>query len=233
VIAILVSERKVSWVSAQEISDNLKKAYSLIAPEQNIQFFNYSSRMSPKALRSLAKRISRASPKQLIFLDFEPHPGQLLMALDRHFGPSGLPLLVFHAYGSTFCSDFHLWKRLEPIFKKTGLRIIAASPRHRHWMNQFLKNKNSAVDYCPFPIDEERFYYSKAARDRFRKANNWETRDSIILYTGRLSTQKNVLALTREVAFYLENNPLARFVLAGTFDDLSALFLASARKGGA
>jgi glycosyltransferase involved in cell wall biosynthesis len=90
-----------------------------------------------------------------------------------------------------------------------------------------------AVQYCPFPLD--RAVYSSDSNLRAKARNELEIgpKDLMILYTGRISLQKNSVRLISEaVKFAQKSGAKVQLLMAGAFDDLGAPFFGVELKKG-
>src|SRR5690606_31730974 len=71
-----------------------------------------------------------------------------------------------------------------------------------------------------FPIDEQYIYHPRKRKEARAKLNLSDN-DFLVLYTGRLSSQKNYLRLTQEVVHLIKSSQKnIYFCLAGPFDDI-------------
>ncbi|MBK9294002.1 MAG: glycosyltransferase family 4 protein [Oligoflexia bacterium] len=220
--AIILSKKPSSWVSCTVITPNLEKAYLSVSRAQKC-FFNYFKDIEPVDTFILAKKIKSYNPKKIIFIDHCPHPLNLLKALDIVYSKSKIPELVFHLYGD-FTILVPYWERANIILKKTNVSFICASERQKKLVSTFLRQKSRIIGVCPFSYDAELYNFEPKTRTLFRKKYKIKDNQKIICYTGRLSAQKNVLTLLREISKVLESEPNVFFFVAGKFDDISAPF---------
>jgi glycosyltransferase involved in cell wall biosynthesis len=83
----------------------------------------------------------------------------------------------------------------------------------------------STVWVCPFPLKKEDFSFEPKERVRVREKLGFSQDDFVILYTGRMSLQKNVIAALRAFGHLPENiSKRARLVFSGNFDDIGGPF---------
>lgn len=195
-------------------------AYRELYPNAN--WFSYTRLQEGFQIFQLGDQIAKSEPSELIFIDHMPHPRLLIKAFQFKRGRKRLPPTTFHVYG-----DFTLyskdWLELQPILKGSPVRIFAASPRQRDLIGEFLKKK-SAIDICPFPVNTQFFSSSPQLREEVRNKMNLKDQDFLALYTGRLSIQKNVLRLLREMIATMKEDPSVHFAYAGSFDAIDAHF---------
>lgn len=219
--AIVVSFKPSKWGSCQIITPNLQKAVC-DALEGHHTLFGYTGDDTSVDILKTARQILKSSPDKIIFIDHVPHPLPLLQALSFLNNERPLPPLIFHVYG-----DFTLypsqWISCEKILKRTKVHFICASHRQELLVSGFLKTKTT-TSVCPFPVDPSQYYFSEELRRHGRKVWGLADDEFALLYTGRISAQKNVLRLTREVEKAMKENPKLHFFLAGNFDNISAPF---------
>ena len=222
-IGLVSSSGQSNWISCQAIVPNLEVAYRQAFGER-LKAYSLNEEMREGDLCNLALQISRDRPSRLIFVDHRPHPIRLLRWLRDFYGSAPLPELVFHVYGDfTFHSG--AWMDLRPLLLDSKVRFVCASERQGQLLTRFLKDGNSSISICPFPVDTEIFHFDPKARGRYRKQLGLSDHEILIAYAGRLSLQKNVTRLVKEFAELLpsERAPM-HLVLAGSFDDIGAPF---------
>jgi len=222
-VAIVVSTELSHWGSCRIITPNLQKAYAQLHGA-NVQFFNWTARQTPSETFLIAKQILNAKPTRLIFLDHMPHPQKLLEALWTMQKPEQLPPVDFHIYGD-FTLYINQWWTIEKMLKRMRVHFYCASHRQEALVASFLNQATTLTTRCPFPVDSQQYFFSAELRKKIRKELGISADEKIVLYTGRLSLQKNILRLTREMAKYIETAEApTRFLLCGHFDQLGAPF---------
>jgi glycosyltransferase involved in cell wall biosynthesis len=222
--AIIVSQELSQWGSCRVITPNLQKAYERLAsPSRQIQFFSWTARHSAAETLTVARQVLAWRPTRLVFLDHTPHPRPLLQALFALEKAEQLPPVDFHIYG-----DFTLyapdWQKSENLLKRMRAHFYCASHRQEALVASFLKQKNTITSVCPFPVDTDQYFFSPALRQETRRQLGLAADENMLLYTGRLSMQKNILRLTRELIRWMEKNPRTKFFLCGHFDKMGAPF---------
>jgi glycosyltransferase involved in cell wall biosynthesis len=224
-IALIYSGIKSEWVSCQTIVTNLYQTYCLAFEEKQLQSFDYGTAMTDFEITALAKEIYNSKPSKISIIDHKPHPKRLLGALDELYSEGEWPPIIVHVFG-----DFTLyskeWLEVEYILNRTSIAFIAASPRQVDLVRKFIDDQDDVVHYCPFPVNRKLFYNDPKLRIEQRK--EWEAEDDevVFLYTGRLSSQKNIIALATDFANYYEKLEVkSRLVLTGDFDDLGVPFI--------
>lgn len=223
--AVIVSKELSHWGSCRIITPNLQRAYELTSSAKHqVEFFSWTPQHSASETFALATEILQWKPTRLVFLDHMPHPRTLLEALCLLEKPENLPPVDFHIYG-----DFTLyapeWIKTERLLKKMRVHFYCASHRQETLVASFLKQKKSLTSICPFPADPKQYYFSPDLRRQTRKQLGVGENEKMLLYTGRLSMQKNILRLTRELARFIESSDIStKFFLCGHFDQMGAPF---------
>jgi len=229
---IITSAKTSSWVSCQVISPNLVKAYELCFEKSDYAIFDFNSRQSRYETTELAKSIFDLRPQKIIFVDHAPHPLKLLQSLAYFYDGQEKPILYFHVFGD-FTLYVQEWFELEPLLQNFKVCFLAASHRQQALIQSFCENFNHSVLYCPFPVDEKKFYFSSELRKKARLHFNIPKNDFVFTYTGRLSEQKNILTMIRSFHHFLaQTSTDSRLYLAGDFDDLGIPFIGISRSKG-
>jgi glycosyltransferase involved in cell wall biosynthesis len=206
-------------MSCRRITGNLIDAYKEALGAQ-MDVLDYPWDISPAQIWDLAGEIHARRPAGLIFVDHLPHPALLAQGLATRF-PGRFPRTVAHVYGDfTLYSDS--WRRFGDLLTGSELTLVCASNRQIALVSNFLKPSEPSIKRCPFPVRGQDFAFSPELRRERRQAIGAAPGELVILYTGRISMQKNVLRLLREVARFAAARSRVHLVVAGDFDDLGA-----------
>lgn len=222
---LLKKEARSTWVSCQSITRNLILVYRYLLKDE-LCVWDYDESQSFYEVSLLAKRIKDSGFEQVVWVDHHPHPQQLLKALDKEFSESSpKPTLNFHLFGdfSLFASK---WKNCSSILKNFPTRFLCASSNQADFIKSFLKEGKSVFVF-PFPVDESSFSFSQEERMNWREKYKVGNNDKIVLYTGRLSIQKNVVEMIRvfsRVKSLIGESDIRLFI-AGPMDDLGLPFV--------
>lgn len=157
----------------------------------------------------------------MALIDHKPPPANVFKSMDLAFGEYN-PGIVVHVFGD-FTLHSSEWSGVDFILKKRPLKFITASDSQRSLLSRFCAEKSLAS--LPFPVANN-FSYDGERRETIRKKWNVDVGQLVFLYTGRISTQKNVIEMIR--AFDSANrqfNMNAKFVVCGEFDDLGIPFI--------
>ncbi len=225
-LAIIVATNPSIWQSCRIITPNIDACYRKIAEQSGgsveIEYFNYYNDQTELELMEQVQKTSDWEPDTLVFMDHQPHPLRFLKYYKKlrtkkcHF--------IFHVYG-----DFTLftidWTATGELIKKDQCQFIAASHKQVELISSFMNNPKN-VQYCPFPVDTNRFFFDQEKREVARKNLGIKNNDFVFLYTGRLSPQKKTLQLLDcfEKAFKNHSNP-PLFLFAGAYDQLGTPFI--------
>ncbi|MGZ3722421.1 MAG: hypothetical protein ACXVA9_05795, partial [Bdellovibrionales bacterium] len=206
-LGILISSVESPWKSCNSISPNLVQSYTLLErdPAFQVEWLRVCPRSEAKDLRigtgfylELAGKIYAGGTTDLIFLDHHIDPLPLLLALKtlsiRQFRKLRFSI---HIYG-----DFTLvperWIEIGKILEGTQTKLICASERQKRMVSFFEPTGPSATSVCPFPVNTKMFAFSTKFRAQIRKRLGVGDKQTLLLYTGRISLQKCVLRLIEE-----------------------------------
>lgn len=217
-LGLVYSTNESSWLSCQTITKNLKAAY--LATFKHITHFPTST--EPDEIWTLAEKIFENNPDRLAFIDHLPHPNKLLHALAQIYGEKPLPICIFHVFGD-FTLHAREWLDCESVLKGTKVKFICASSRQSDLVRSFILGNSNFIDQCHFPVDVKSFGFKQKIRDQWRKKLALKPDDIAITYTGRISLQKNVPRLLREIyEFSKTRKKPPHFFIAGSFDFVTA-----------
>jgi glycosyltransferase involved in cell wall biosynthesis len=206
------------WVSCKSIKKNLLQTYQNYK-QLEFELFDYDL----ENIEQLGSRITTKKYSKIIFIDHRPNPALILNQLIKIVPIDQIPQIIIHIYGdfTYFAKDFH---ELNLAFKGHKISFIAASKAQQKLINFFLIEKNCA--HFPFSINKDFYYFNQTFRNSFRKKYCIDDTQKVILYTGRLSLQKNIDLVIKEFELYKskkKNND--KLFLAGPFDDFGARFM--------
>ena len=148
--------------------------------------------MSSYEQLELARELVNQSLTHISFVDHMPHPEILIKYLDHYYSENGVtdrPTLIFHVFG-----DFTLygkeWIESDRYLKKFKTKFVCASERQKDLVSKFLKDSTKGIYICPFPVDENLFFFSEEERINQRKKLGLDSDTIAFIYTGRMSLQK-------------------------------------------
>lgn len=174
-------------------------------------------------LWDLSHRIFELRPKRIIFLEHIPHPLSLLELILFKYKNLETPEFWFHIYGD-YNLRADLWYKLGHRLGQARVKMICASSRQALMVRKTLNDSSNRPLKVPFPVNTQTFQFRAADRSQLRDYLKVGADDFVILYTGRISLQKNILASIKSIAQLAHRNPGRKivFVAAGSFDDLGA-----------
>ncbi len=224
-VALIYSFEDSNWFSCTLISKNLRLAYEKAYGIENIISINYSSK-GQVSISDLKKLIDEKVEK-LIFIDHQPTPMVFLDHLEQLEGElTSEREYIIHVYG-----DYPLflgeWKHVHSMLKNKPLKYICASEKQKKMISKFIP-QNELIFVSPFPVNKKSFYPKELELLDVEKEFDLGKEDRIILYTGRISLQKNV---KEAIELFLKGISCGdidrsfKFVIAGEFDLLGSMYL--------
>lgn len=216
---IIYSREESSWISCNSIKSNLIKSYQQAYPNSLVHYTSSKESLQniTQTTQDLVKIFEKDSIDKIIFIDHDPCPAILIKNLVKKINEQveKKPSIYIHIYGDF---TFNLPYFFDLSYSK--LFFITASERQTALVDR-LSNQPTSMNLF-FPVDENRFNFSLEKRIEFRKRYNFKDNELVLLYTGRLSLQKNI-----EIIFKILEKITHRkihLVLAGEFDDLGGRF---------
>lgn len=228
-IAVIYSSEKSEWQSCQSIVKNLCQSYSHLgeSSDNEIQFYNVSKSDPLMSASQCALEVFNWNPSRIVWLDYKPTPLQFLRAYFSicNKQQAEFPELWIHIYGD-FVLNICDWGKMLEILKAFPLKLLCASVKQKELVVKFFEFEGDLVEVCPFPIDTNLFNYKKEVRNDFKNRFNICSDETLFLYSGRLSFQKNIFHMLYAFRDYLQmSSGRARLILAGPVDDLGMPYL--------
>ncbi len=219
-IGIVHSEKKPTWTSCVSILSGLFQAYTDYFKNDEIILYDLHLRSPIGQFVQLSKQIIEDQIDKLIFINHAPNPRELLLHLNRFKKKQSLPKLYFHVYGD-FTFQAREWFHSNALLHNHPTSIICASHAEQRLIDNLIQSNNPYTDYCPFPVNNDKFYYEPSIRDPSRKKYQLEEDEFTFVYTGRLSLQKNIIELCENFikASHCHNRKM-KLLLAGSFDNI-------------
>jgi glycosyltransferase involved in cell wall biosynthesis len=214
-VLVLSRSYKSSWKSCQSIVENI---LSFAYPE--CRRLNYDEALSPESIVALAEKIRSLAPEIIVFSDHLPHPVYLIQALKIVYQDLLMPRLVFYIYGD-FSVQSREWIALGKLIQGSPAKFLVASEKHKRFFCQFLL-ENCGCHRVPFPLNPELFHFSSERRNQIRQQLGWSDDQFVMIYSGRVSLQKNIMALSAVLKLSLAQNPRAKLIFMGPTDDIGA-----------
>jgi len=227
-VAVLHSSHLVEWQSCQTIGNNLLSAYQMMAEDKNfdVKFCKISNNNELLENVRISEKLLEWGVDRIVWIEYSPTPLNFLNILESHFvGNSNRPELVIHVYGD-FVLNIADWNSMQDLLAKYSVKFIAASEKQGVLVSKLLQKGSSLVEVCPFPVNCDQFRFDGKKRELFRQKYHFENNELVILYSGRLSYQKNIFHLLYIVKDFVKlTSSDVRLVLAGPIDDLGMPYI--------
>jgi glycosyltransferase involved in cell wall biosynthesis len=156
--------------------------------------------------------LRKFKPDGIALISHSSHPFFALNVLSDQIDLRGVPILV-HCYGD-FPMQFQWMRNANRKWRGLDIRFVVASRASLELHTRILNHKK-ALSICPFPVDETVFHWGPASNSASFQ----------LVYTGRLSIQKNVVELVRAVSDWSRQREILTCLkLVGDFDLTAAHF---------
>jgi glycosyltransferase involved in cell wall biosynthesis len=225
---ILVKKKlKSDWTSCQSITRNIELSYREIFREENIHVFEIDLSFNLFELAIEIEKMDFLKPDYIVWIDHLPNPSHFVRLFDTCFEniipKANLPHFIFHLFGD-FALQASQWIECQNHLSHYKTTFFCASLAQKKLVDSFLRDQESFL--IPFPTDPSRFFFSMNERDSFRRHYKLSDNQHAILYTGRVSLQKNVIELIKS---FIKTKQLlppgTKLFFAGKFDDLNIPYL--------
>ncbi len=216
-IGLIVREVATQWVSCAHINEGLKLAYENAS---NIEFFELYSKNS----HEIVDRIINSQINCLVFLDHQVRPLEILRNNDLIEAIKKRKMrVIFHIYGC-FVDRLVEFHTLLNLLEDQDVHFIAASPKQKQLAEYSFVLPEGSVHYIPFPVKDIQTIHPK--QSDLRDHLGLPVQGRMFLYTGRISTYKNVELVMSLLAEIRKSNNDLFFVYVGSFDQYDS-FLAN------
>lgn len=225
---ILVKKKTESdWTSCQSITRNIELSYRQVFPVQNIRVFEIDLSFNLFELAVEIEKIAHFKPDYIVWIDHFPNPRDFVGLVKIYFTKVTLstdyPHFVFHVFGD-FALQTPEWVECQAHLNLFKTTFFCASMAQKKLVDSFLKKGESYL--VPFPTDPTQYFFSMEERQSFRDQYGLAPDEYALLYTGRISLQKNVIEL---IKCFAQAKPLlpsgTKFFFAGQFDDLNIPYI--------
>lgn len=129
---------------------------------------------------------------------------------------------LFYTFGDFFRkSAFYI--QLNDVLMGKRVHFFSPSKAHAALLKKAIVNTNS-IGVIPHPLNPRVFNTSNSNRNEFRKKHNLNPEDIALIYTGRISPQKNILELIQVFHETKKNlcNKKVKLFLYGNIDEFEA-----------
>jgi glycosyltransferase involved in cell wall biosynthesis len=224
-VVLIVRKDLSSWKSCQSITSNLHKSYTENFKNKDCSTFYISKSSSNYEAAQLAQRLRDCKAELIVWLDHHPCPAIFLKHLCIEFANVPLskrPRLVIHVFGD-FVLDCRKWESSLEDLQQWPVHLITASKKQQKLIESFFKFEGQVVSTIPFPVNESIFNSNEFSenRDLLREELGIDKNNLVLLYTGRVSLQKNIDTLIKifeMVKPFVDKN--ISLVIAGPWDDI-------------
>ncbi len=124
--------------------------------------------------------------------------------------------IIFHVFGD-YVRKSSLYLIHNDLLNGRNLTFITASRAYKHLVDKSISNGYSEI--IPFPVDSKKFYHSSKLRSEFRKQHQIEERQKVLMYSGRISPQKNIHLLLESFSQLKKSNDNLVLFIIGSIDD--------------
>lgn len=225
---VIASTEESYWGSCRTISSNLRGVYDKLSDQFEIHWhwvLRSSSRLQSTSYQdeieaNFFNEVVRVKPHDIVFIDHKPRAGLILgNSMKKEAWPSDpQPTLNFHVYGD-FVFFSHEWSALGKVLEGVPVRLFCASERHRDLVLSFMPGQADRLFVVPFPVDCNQWLSREEDRRAVRARYGVLEHQTVILYTGRISLQKNVFRLIEEFVLHRKSHPSALLWIIGAYDD--------------
>lgn len=198
-----------TWMSCSHINRGLRGFYmSVYKPFEPIliavstQHFGFLDAI---------EKIIKYKPKKLVFYDHRLNPSFILSSLKSSEYPMEELEIIFHLYGNP-AEKLNWWLKAYNASPQSKWQFITSCESSKVIFESFFKIPPSVL-VMPFPCDE---YRESTTNEEFEYLNS----QNCIIYSGRISPDKNVHLLIPFVAKLRKSDPSLSLILVGPFDDL-------------
>jgi glycosyltransferase involved in cell wall biosynthesis len=223
-VALILKDEVSSWKSCQLITSNLHEIYRSGFAESDVKEFRVSKNYNHYLSQKTAHELKEWRADTIVWMDHQPNAALLLRALDDLYleSPEAKPIFVIHLFGD-FVLDCLGWESVKVSLQRYPVHFIVASDRQKQLVESFFSGSGPIVSVNPFPVNGDTFNMNnyQLNRESLRSEFGIAPEDKILLYTGRISYQKNVELL---VNMFKTLEPIlpgkVHLWIAGTWDDI-------------
>lgn len=213
-IGLVVREIATRWISCTHINEGLRLAY---AKASETTIFPLYSRNSLEVVSQIIK----SDITHLVFLDHQVRPLEILRnpQLLETIKSRKIQILL-HVYGC-YVDRLIEYREIFTLLENENVHFVASSPKHKKLVEFTLNTPQDVVHLIPFPLKESKASTHQTVAE-LRNNLNLPEHGKMFLYTGRISTFKNVEIVMKLFAKAREKNPDIFFVYVGNFDSLDS-----------
>lgn len=216
---LIIKREEAEWISCKSIQANLIESYKLAF--QDIQLLEVDDSFVSYPL--VTKQIEDGQYDIVIVLDYRINISQFFTSVSNKNINTQTKFFI-HVYGD-FVLRIKDWNVSQDILDRYSIIPICASNAQKNLVEDFLQGNQDFVQTSPFPVDTSVFHYNaKTNKEKIfselRIPLEYLSKE-VVLFTGRLSYQKNILELISAFKKYNQiTNNKSILILAGGFDNI-------------
>jgi len=216
-IGIILPRFNDLYVANKNIVERLKKIYSKTFKFKNIIFYWHNCNSDFSDLVNISIKILKDRPKIIVIHNQIGHPYNLLKMLFNENNYS--PKLYIHLWSNLVDSPTE-WKLLGDLLaeKKISTQLIVATEIQKKFVDQFL-DKSNETTVCKMPILEEGTTFDPKKREAWRKQNNLQDGDFVILIPGDLTIDSCYEILLKELFNLAAIRKKIKLIITGRHKD--------------
>lgn len=219
-IAVIRNLQSPEWQSCKTISQNLLASYEELGKTHDVVFYDLPKDNNLLRTHELAKKVKEGKPDEVIWVEYKPSPNSFVNAFCNLCRDEEKPVFKFHIYGD-FVLNIMEWAELKETLKKVRCQYLVASEKQKILLEKMILGSEDLIKVCPFPVNSKSFSFDSKLREEVRKDMGLQKDELLILYSGRLSYQKNIYHTLFAIRDFLKlSSQKVRFVMAGPMDDL-------------
>lgn len=208
------------WNSCITIVNNLESSYRAALKGQ-CTVFNYHHQLDDYQIVKSIQDFKNNNVQEFIFIDHFPSFVKFFYALKVVYNDQNYPRISMHFYGD-FAFRTLEYNQIESILKKCPIKLHAPSTRSKNFIEKHFKPlRKETLVTCPFPVSDKDFFVDRVERKKQRAALGIKEHQKVIVYTGRISSQKNVYYLAQVMKKILLHEKNIFFLMVGSFDNFA------------
>jgi len=221
----LIVKKGIDWKSCQSISSNLVKSYESLDAYEIKHFEVPMYNEFPADLVATSKKICEFSPDKIVFVDHGEAPSMLLTHYLLNTSNKETEF-IFHIYGD-FTFFLNSWAKTFGLLKSKKVKLVCASEAQSQIVAGIMERDTDRVKTIPFSVESNDYFFSQELRDNFRTKHNLSKNDKVVVYTGRISLQKNVVYLVECFRDFCKKfgDENLHLLIAGPCDDIGMPYL--------
>ena len=201
---LIITKEEISfWKSCQLITSNLVQSYLLALKGHNVEFLKVEEDLTPASAFKHALKIKVLNPNGLIWVDHEPCSALLLNALNSVFEKEAKlskPKFLIHLFGD-FTLQCREWEKTLKSLNEYPVHFLVASEAQKKLVDKMFISSKNITTVLPFPVEKKTFNTDKLLQNRSLMREKFKLKDEVVLlYTGRMSLQKNIESLVNSFA---------------------------------